>query len=104
MCRAELERGGWTRRARSALQDVLLLARAALLHGHARRLAMRAEFHATGGRAWLAKGQRSMAQHEARLRQLAEGGEADSDVGAGAGGAGTASCQPLVLNDAEVSA
>lgn len=38
--RDELEGGRWTPRAESARSDVLLLARAALLHNHARRLAM----------------------------------------------------------------
>ncbi|KAL4440171.1 hypothetical protein ABPG75_003172 [Micractinium tetrahymenae] len=98
--RLELEGGGWTPRAVSALQDMLLLARAALLHGHARRLAMRAEFHATGSRSWLAERQRSMAQQEARLRRLAEGGKGGS--GGGAGAEAEAACRrPLVLTAAE---
>ncbi len=106
MFRLELERDGWTPQAHAALQDVLLLARAALLHGHARRLTMRAEFQATGSRAWLARGQRSVAQREASLRRLAEGSERGRDGRAGTAGAGPVAPggRPLVLTDMEVSA
>lgn len=69
---------------------------------------MRAEFHATGSRPWLAEGQESAAQREARLRSLVESDADDSNWSGGTANAAAAvacaaSSRPLALSQVEVS-